>query len=876
MSSKPRIPWRREDLTRTGRPVRYSQQFLTHLAFPLGGIGTGSVSLGGWGQLRDFELCNRPAFGFDPEFAFFTLKLKDNGKVISRVLQGPPRNPQPVHDGMTGKRSSGEGLPHFARNTFESAFPFACVNLEDNQVPVTVKLEAFNPFIPMDDTNSSIPTAILLYEVTNTSKRKLEGAIYGTLPNLAGGSDPEGKTAERKDDELLSGLWYSTSKYGPEDPRFGTMALATPFDKTIIWPRWGGHPQSALQQFWDYMESPDFDLPDKPLPGRWDVGTLGIPFTLESGDSITIPFILTWHFPVMEKYWTDGADIQSCCGPQKSRPRWHTYTDTLWADAWEVARHVVENLEGLHEESWKFSHSFQQSTLPDIVKDSVTHTLSVLKSPTCLRLEDGTFYGFEGCHDEKGCCEGTCTHVWNYAQSLAALFPDLQKSQLNARFKYAQDSEGRQDFRQPLPMGILSKHLFHPAADGQMGILIQVYREWQNTGDDTWLQEVWPFVKQALAYAWKYWDKDRDGVMEGMQHNTYDVEFYGPNPLCTGLYLTALKTVGAMANHLGDAELAAECQRLFQSGTQKMDTELFNGEYYIQKINPEAHLDWPEPYQKLTLAQGQDTRLEGPRYQQGEGCLIDQLLGYWYSKNLGLDSGLNEQHVKSALSSLFKYNWKPDMTGHPITYRRYASDGEAGLLNCTWPKGNRPGYPLYYFDEVWTGLEYQAAASMIYSGMVEEGLAVVNSVRERYRGDNRNPWDECECGHHYARALSAWSLLPALSGVSCSVPGKWLKIAPVIRPERFSAPLFMGTAWGFYQQDLRKGLFTASLSMAGGEITLHELTLHSVDKNLTRVKVEHNEEPVSVKMTPNVTGFRIIFSRDITLEMDDELSISIQ
>ena len=140
------------------------------------------------------------------------------------------------------------------------------------------------------------------------------------------------------------------------------------------------------------------------------------------------------------------------------------------------------------------------------------------------------------------------------------------------------------DFRELLPSNI--ERWGFAAADGQMGSIIKLYFDWQISGDTDWLKQLWPNAKRAIEFAWVPggWDANRDGVMEGVQHNTYDVEFVGPNPLCGVWYLGALRASEEMATAVGDMDSARQYRNLFQQGSKWIDDNLFNGEFYIQKV----------------------------------------------------------------------------------------------------------------------------------------------------------------------------------------------------------------------------------------------------------------------------------------------------
>jgi uncharacterized protein (DUF608 family) len=863
------IPYSQEELFGRGAQPIYRGRNLDEIAFPLGGLGTGTVSLGGWGQLRDWEIMNRPAKGNSISNSFLTLKVKpENGEPVTRVLQGPTGGSFTA-DGNRGPQGGGAGLPYFRDVAFQGSFPFARVTLKDAGasgagspaagMPVEVTLEAFNPFIPLNDKDSSIPCAILLYRIKNLSNDTLDATLLGNLTNVIGDREAGGRVNEARKDGDLNGLYLSTSGYEPDSPRYGSMVLGLVGEKGLVWSRWT---DGRLSKFWEAVawseELPPFG------DGTADTGSVGVSFRLGKGGETTVPALICWHFPNFEHYWKNVLQDNG------QGAIWRNYYASVWEDAWDVAKYVAQNLERLERETRLFHDALFDSTLPDHVLDAVSSQISILKTTTCLRLSDGTFYGFEGCNAARGCCEGSCTHVWNYAQALPYLFPSLQRSMREADWANSLLPDGFVQFRMPLPLGTMAKGQFHPAADGQMGTVIQLYREWQIGGDRNWLEKMWPYCKRALEFAWKYWDRDRDGVMEGMQHNTYDIEFYGPNTMMGSLYLGALRAGEEMARELGDEEAAAEYQKLYESGSAWTDENLFNGEYYEQKVEPEAHKDWPELYRKRAERHGRDDKFGWPKWQYGKGCISDQLLGQWYGAMLGLGYFYKKQNVKKALQSVFDYNWKADLSDHPGLLRLYALNDEAGLLIGTWPKGERPGYGFYFADEVWCGIEYQAASHMIYEGLVEEGLAVVLGARRRYRGNRRNPWNEIECGHHYARSMSSYSLLLALSGFSYSAPEQRIGFAPRIFGEDFQCFFSVESGWGVWGQRLsKKGEGELSLEIRRGSLTLKTLVPDIRGLGKARATVSGKKVPCEVKEG------RISFAAPVTIAEGERLTVQV-
>lgn len=420
--------------------------------------------------------------------------------------------------------------------------------------------------------------------------------------------------------------------------------------------------------------------------------------------------------------------------------------------------------------------------------------LSTLVTTTCFRTTDGEFHAFEGSDDHLGCCFGNCTHVWNYETATAHLFPSLSRSLRRSAFGYSMDERGAMYFRQLLPDGI--ERFGYVAADGQMGQIMKVYVDWQLSGDKSFLAEFWPKVKRAISFAWVPggWDENRDGVMEGVQHNTYDVEFYGPNPLCGIYYLGALRAAERIALAMGEKQTAAEYHRLFQTGSAWLDANLFNGSYYIQKITA-----WPASAIAPGLRSGMGADdPEHPQYQVGMGCLIDQLLGQYLADVAGLEPLVNARYIHETLDSIYRYNHKPNLLDHDCVQRTFALNDEAAMVICDYADAARPTIPFPYYAEVMTGFEHSTAALMLFQGMTERGLECIADIRRRYDGQRRNPWDEAECGHHYARAMAAWSSLLALSGFRYKGAVRRVTAVPRTNAANFRSFWSCATGWGTF------------------------------------------------------------------------------
>ena len=485
---------------------------------------------------------------------------------------------------------------------------------------------------------------------------------------------------------------------------------------------------------------------------------------------------------------------------------------------------IVPKIPELEKETFLFVESFLQSTYPDVIKEAALFNLATLRSQTVFRLPSGHLMGWEGVMDRYGSCMGSCTHVWNYEMATAFLFGDLARTMRDVEFNYATREDGLMNFRAALPLSEAAKG-GAAAADGQMGCVMKFYRDWQLSGDFAFLSANWPRVKKVLEYAWiqKGWDGNQDGVMEGSQHNTMDVNYFGPNPQMGFWYLGALRAGEEMAKAMGDRAFEKKCRRLFRSGSQWMDAHLFNGEYYEQKITS------PSSFEFLDL-ENPDTEI--PPYQLGKGCLVDQLVGQYMAHICNLGYLAEKDHIRTTMQSVMKYNFVRDFSRHFNNMRSYVMGDEAGLLMASWPKG-RLKVPFPYFAEVMTGFEYCAATEMLYEGMEQEALTCIQAIRDRHDGAKRNPFSEAECGHHYARSMASWATVLAYSGFHYSAVSRQMQITD--KPGRYFWS--NGSAWGIcvvdqdrVQLQVLKGTLKLKKMLVGSrQIHAGDLTLQSSD-----------------------------------------------
>jgi hypothetical protein len=447
------------------------------------------------------------------------------------------------------------------------------------------------------------------------------------------------------------------------------------------------------------------------------------------------------------------------------------------------------------------------------------------------------------------------------------LFPSLARSMRETNFGYATDAEGHMDFRHKLPLGF--EHWGAAAADGQMGQIVKLYFDWTLTGDDDWLRRQWPSAKRALAYAWRPggWDEQKSGVMDGAQHNTYDVEFYGPNSMCGTWYLAALRAMARMADVMGDRDLAGECNRMCEHGGRWIDAHLFNGEFYIQQIRP-------IPRDKIASGLiegygGKDTM--HPQFQLGDGCFADQLIGQHMATVAGLGDLLDPAHIRKALASIYRYNLKRSLVNHACVQRTYALNDESALVIVDYTKGSRPEAPMPYYGEVWTGLEYSVAALMISHGMVDQGIEIIRISRSRYDGEKANPYDETEYGRHYARPMASWAAIPMLAGFRYDARARRMELAPRLNHAGFQCFWSAPCAWGSFELSPR----ALALKPVAGAVSLKELMIAPfLEDAQGKLKVTSGGREIEHSASPQDNGILLQFSP--ALEVDPNRPLRVQ
>jgi uncharacterized protein (DUF608 family) len=857
------------------------------VALPLGGIGTGNLALGGTGVLKQWQLHNQGNhLGFAPQ-SFFALRLSCTEPPLSfrRLLHSPPvaAHPEPaplVNDELdaAGRYARPASWPPVRETTFDGAYPFARIDYADDW-PAEVQLEAYTPFVPLDAEASSLPLASFTFRITNRFSHPLHGWLVGALQNLVGW---DGVTPVRDDqcavlggnvNRLMTagdgtGVLLGNDELDPADPGYGSMALWTPaaaaalpqfadadtalafadslkLANVTVLDDWSAEASArALAELRPVVRGPAGPSP----AGRTWAAALAVPFAVQPGESVSLEVVYAWHFPNRLADFDRFGAAEVVPGG----PAWigNHYT-TRFTGAQDVIEHFAARRGDLLERTRRWHDAVYESSLPAVITDVVGAQPSLIRSPTTFRTADGRFYGFEGVLGEStlnwngnigGSCPLNCTHVWNYEQALAQLFPSLERSMRETDWDVMQAPEGYLPHRVLLPPsgpqlhGVTVGGPARPAIDGMLGTVLKTYREVLRGAGAEWLGRYLPHARRLTDYVTSVWDVNGSGVLTGDQPVTHDISLQGPNIFVGGLWLTALRAMQEMTGRSGATAEAAEFGRRFAAASASYDELLWNGDYYSQKS-------------------------DGQSFDFGDGCLSDQLLGQWWAHQLDLGHVLPADHVRGALASIVAFNFRDSFRGFEHGYRVFADADDAGLLICTWPRGGRPVVPIRYADEVWTGVEYQVAAHCLIEGMTDDGLRILDGLRARYDGSRRNPYNEIECGDHYSRAMAGFSVLDAWTGAGYDAWAGQLRIG--LGAERY--PLIAGTGWG----EVTVADQSVSFRCLGGAVPLTSVSVPAAAIRSVRLA----GRPETAQLTAG--GLLATFAEPVTLADGDTLVVTL-
>lgn len=875
--------------------VRIHNQIRHESGVPLGGIGTGSVEIRPDGLFHEWQIfnagqwspmspCGRKSELSVPDDALvFVVRTEAaNGEITLRYLA--------LSKGLTELYSL-PWLRCVKSILFDGRFPIVELTYEDETLPVLIKAEMFSPFVANDSKASGTPGFYVYFKVTNLDHSNVKVSLLGSLRNLVGlGQDsriPHNRIA-REDDTIMISL--SADGLGCDECTTGDMAFsATGGELSYITGGFGGrhlirfwHPPYGLkvhtylnlfrahgclpnsnvevrpvlpddfhaidlsaeertrvlqdilrhayvrekvlriknvypdlehdqERIVELLDSLAVDL--RELRGsEWGETALCSRFELQPGAGKDVLFTVSWYFP----------NHTSPTGNRLGHMYEHWYTNAV-----DVSNFLIGNFSELREKTRTIPHLIYNSTLDSAAADAISSQLSTLVKCTWW-TKDGHFGVWEG----LGCCGFHTTDItYQGSFPIIALFPDLQKVQMRhgARFQ-------REDGR--------VHHLFYPdfssvdegfdRVDMNPQFVMLAARDYCWTGDRQYLEDLWPHIVRAMEDTERL-DSDGDGLPDhDTRRNTYDVwDFSGsPSYICS-LWLGALKAAVRLAEEMGDTTRMAKWRDLYARGVRSLESKLWNGSYYIL---------WRDDASGTV----------------DEACMSDQMSGDWFCGIMGWGSICRRDRIQKALKSILRYNFRSGM----------------GLINASYPaavphhlaaSGNMQA------EATWTGIEYTIAALLINQGMVGDGLAVVQDIHDRYLRSGRC-WNHVECGDHYYRAMSSWTLLLAFSGFCLDVPRLKLSFNPVVKSDECIYPFFAPGVVGTYSQSLGVGIKVIKIEILQGSITLDTLIVPAIVPIETAL-LQINGSPLKSKVQRRGDIIQFRFKFPFILNPGDVMSV---
>lgn len=860
-------------LLKRGVAHYYQGAYLNAIQFPVGGIGGGSIQFDGTASPRYWQIFNNMTHDHIPN-SFMAIRVESEGDVQVKALQTKDIE---TLKGMDSLRCKNE-------------FPFLTYEFQDN-LPVDVTMKVYNPFIPLNVDDSSIPAAFYQIVVTNKQPHSVNISLMGSQQNAVGFNRVEkisrgDSFADRyrfcmeRQDSIVSGnnsplyggntnstLNLENAKVllmeGAEDPNdefYGQMALMlidTPKNvkqSTGVVTSWENIDE-LMSEFTKegILTCEQATSPSK--KGSTYSGAVTTSAKLKSGESRTFTFAVVWYFPNGK----NGGHMDGWDGWGKGK--WQgvgNYYASIWNNIESVVDYIAQNHERVYTQSLAFNKSLYASNIPYWSIERLASQLSILKSRTIFHDKSGYVGLWEGVGAGDGSCAGNCNHVWHYAQAHARLFPELARKTRESSYKYIKD-DGQIPYRHPAGS---------EAFDGQCGDIISTYREHLITQDNEWLKTQYPAMKRAMEYTISKWDSDLDGWLQGNMHTTYDCSMNGNPSFLLSLYAAALKTSAIMATICNDESSANRWDDLADKSLKLQNERLWNGEYYFQIDDPALSAD-----------------------NYNNGCHVDQLLGQWWSDQTGLGNLYPTHRIHSAFNSILKYNYRSTMQYHNQTPRKMIIDEEPGLLITTWPNNDRPKRFPAYSDESWTAMEYQLVASLIRMGQIEDAFALLKASVERYDGELKsgftaawgnfgftgNPFGDDECGQFYGRSLSNWSILLALQGYEYDGPKSAISFSPNWQPHNHNSFYSTADGWGNFTQELENNIQTNSISVEYGSVKIKSLKLDNLYTSIKpqSIEVKINGDDMSFKTVSAIDTIELEFEEQ-TIELGSNLTIIIK
>jgi uncharacterized protein (DUF608 family) len=835
-----------------------SKNELPYIGMPVGGINTGTLYLGGDGRLWLWDIFNLNQEGVNPLDVQWGAEENTRKKVRSRdgsAYVAPARSHEirPLEQGFAVKiEYAGKTIVRYLREddwpeiSFEATYPVAKIAYSDASLPVEISMQAFSPFIPLDENNSGLPATVFCIHVKNNDGQPVKISIAGWLENKAAmysalpGSQHRENTVFRKNNitgvySTVTNLAYSRIKI--EDKfDYGTLCLAALQQDAVA----GTHIENVTGEA--VFESNGAE-PIRKSAQQKLIGNVITTAIIAAAKTKSFDFVISWHTPNL--MMGNGKTL-----PEADRGH---YYENQFKNAREVAEYIADNFNQLSSQTKLWLQTWYDSTLPYWFLDRSFLNISTLASTTSHRFKSGRYWAWEG----VGACEGNCTHVWQYAQAPARIFPAMER-----------DNRERVDLGISLQQdgGIWFRGEYdkRPAIDGQAGRILGAYREHQLSIDNKFLQRNWDKIKRAVQFVINQ-DRNKDGMEDTPLENTLDAVWDGEIAWIVGLCIAAVQAGELMATEMNDKAFASVCKEYVRKGKTNMEEKLFNGEYFIHRPDAEKG------------------RKKIGSYNTSH---IDQAFGQSWAFQVGLPRILNKQKTISALRALWKYNFMMDVGPYIREHkggRPYALPGEGGMVMNTNPKnetnpyGEEVTWQLGYFHECMSGFEHQVASHMMAEGMTDEALVLTRVIHDRYHASKRNPFNEIECSDHYARAMASYGTFITACGFEYHGPKGYIRFAPKWNKENFKAPFTAAAGWGSYAQGIKDGKQFHRIEVKYGLLQLQTISLEIINAQKPRsVMAMMGIQKIAAKYKLDGSNLLIEFAKPVTVQTNQLLAISFQ
>ena len=829
-----------------------SKNELQYIGMPVGGINCGTIYLRGDGRLWLWDIFNKNQEGIEPKEVAWGSEVQAGKKVRSRdgaAYVAPAKDIFPLEQGFAVKiEYNGKSIikkleaDDWDEIAFEATYPLATIRYIDKDVAIDISLQVYSPFIALDEENSGLPATIFSFQINNKSTDTVKISLMGWLENKAGIYSAKKEEHERFNTALSGKKFHgvegsvrnknSSVTDIQQQADHGTMCIASLNDiaklnTNLTWPL-------SKNPFDPFANNEAVKAIDEKL-----IGAVINQHQLLPGKNISSHFVISWFFPNLKLEGIEGEG---------------RYYQNKFKSAAEVSRYIRQNYKKLSSQSKLWKDTWYNSTLPWWFLERTFMNISTLATTTSHRFNSGRFYGWEG----VGCCPGTCTHVWQYAQAVGRIFPALER-----------DTRERID----LGLGFVKENGMiwfraeadkRPAIDGQAGTILRIYREHQMSADDVFLKNNWTKIKKAIQFVITQ-DKNKDGMEDAPMENTLDAVWDGEIAWIVGLCIAAVKAGEMMADEMNDIAFATVCKEYVEKGRKNMEEKLFNGEYFIHR--PDA---------------------EKGRKKLGSynTCHIDQVYGQSWAFQAGLGRILDEEKTKTALRSLWKYNFTPDVGPYIKEHtggRPYALAGEGGMIMNTNPKNEAKPYgedvtwQLGYFHECMSGFEHQVASHLMAEDMTDEALVLTRTIHDRYHAYKRNPFNEIECSDHYARAMASYGTFITACGFEYHGPKGYIRLAPKWDKENFKAPFVTAKGWGSYSQKIQNSKQVHRFEVKYGSLQLQKISLQTTaEQPAKKVMAVIGTQKIQLKHQQDKNDILLEFIKPLTIQTNQTLIITIQ